>query len=59
MGQRVPGAAKPNVRVRVRGRVVQIQRESTGIRTIGPSATSEEARPLRVAKRVGRAALLT
>jgi len=38
--KRLPGAAKPDVAVRVRGRIVQIQRESAGIGAIVPIAAA-------------------
>jgi len=39
-GQKLPSAAKTNVRVRIRRRIIQIQREHTCIRAIIPIATA-------------------
>jgi len=41
--QRIPGATKANVTIRVVRRIVQIQRESTSIRPIIPIATAFES----------------
>ena len=38
-------AAEPNVRVRVRRRIVQIERERTGVRSIVPIATPKRSAP--------------
>lgn len=37
-----PGDAEPNIRIGIRRRIVQIQRERPGIRAIVPIATADE-----------------
>jgi len=40
---KTPGAAKPNVRVHVRRRIVQVERKHARIRLIVPIAAADEA----------------
>ncbi len=39
----IPGDPEPNVTVRVTGRIVQVQREDTGIAAIAPVAAAKES----------------
>jgi len=43
-GTLLAGTTEPDVRVRIRRRIVQIQREHSGIRAIVPIAATDQAR---------------